>query len=239
MGPRQRNAHPANCRAWLQSQARVSDCRQVKKNRRSPGFLTPAVPFRCGGGGDRRAPGGLPSLREMGGVSGCPRKRLRLRDAARVTRLLTDWRKPLLNTPHVRRATRWNSSPRLLQAAVPGIPVRSGGWAFLFKEVASALTPRRKCNDESRPLFGFSFSLSAAHRLLVGRAQSTLAFRAQDGFCQSGLCPLHRPLVHPPPTYQHVNPPPRKSAWTSFRDGADAMQRPEAVRKACKRHRRR
>ena len=51
-GQHQRSGN--RCSGWLQLQAEVSNRLPVNKNRRFSDFLTPTVPFRCGGGGDRR-----------------------------------------------------------------------------------------------------------------------------------------------------------------------------------------
>jgi len=56
--------------AWvcIESQARVSNYLLVKKNRRFPGFLTPALLLARGRGGDRRAQVMRPGLPEKGGT---------------------------------------------------------------------------------------------------------------------------------------------------------------------------
>jgi len=67
LGRHQRSRN--RCSGWLQRQAGVSNRLPVNKNLQLPGFLKPFVPFRRGGGGDRRRQAGLTSFREISGFS--------------------------------------------------------------------------------------------------------------------------------------------------------------------------
>jgi len=60
---------------YFESQAEVSNRQPIKKNWKFSGFLTPAVPLACGGGGERRGFGGLTSFQGMSAFLDASEKR--------------------------------------------------------------------------------------------------------------------------------------------------------------------